>query len=623
MLDSHREALAGNFVCTRPYIGASIFRLLMNRRRIVHIQIVLLAVLALLVFLQAFGPGVRTSGDVVFEGIDPHELRRQAFVLEAPAELHIRATGSLGSADDTLFAAHAWILDASSRRPAWRMRPEARRSGERIVRFDTTLTLAGGTYIAHYASHGPSLTQRRSRSFLDRIFRSDDDWTADASEWEFVIEGGSEGGIEGSGDADIRTVSLDDARDDEHVIWTTGAVGNRASVRAWLLVDDTVRTHVYTVGEIADEVSDFGWIRQANDSIQTWTFTDGESIWAGGAPSNRLFEGWMDLVPGIYEVGYQSDARHAYDAWRANPPFDPDGWGMALSANDPQVRDAVRMFDPWEHARSVVELTAVGNDEERSATLRVEEDVEVVIYTLGEIGRTRYDYGSLVDVDRYQTTWEMTDERSTEAGGHRNNRREIALRTLQPGSYRLEYRTDGSHAYGDWRNGRPDNPERWGVSLFTLDSTAAARVTVLDTVATGTPPGSPPPPSPPAPADGNVLLEATSMGSDQRIRREFRLDEETSLQIRALGEITLVNRFDYGWIERADNGAIAWEMTYGNTVHAGGDSRNRMFNGAVTLPSGDYVAHYVTDFSHAYGDFRSEEVQPTDPSAWGIIIQRR
>src|SRR5690625_1214408 len=110
----------------------------MNRRRLVHIQIALLAVLVLLVFAQAFGPAGGPDGDIVFEDIDAHELRRQAFELDAPAELHVRAAGSLGTANDTLLAAHAWILDASTLRPAWRLHPQTRARSGRIVRADTT-----------------------------------------------------------------------------------------------------------------------------------------------------------------------------------------------------------------------------------------------------------------------------------------------------------------------------------------------------------------------------------------------------------------------------------------------------------------------------------------------------
>ena len=582
----------------------------MNRRRLVHIQIALLAVLVLLVFAQAFGPAGGPDGDIVFDDIDAHELRRQAFELDAPAELHVRAAGSLGTANDTLLAAHAWILDASTLRPAWRLHPQTRARSGRIVRADTTIRLSGGKYIAYYASLGPSLTERQSRSFLDRLFGKSESWTSDASEWELVIQHPENTGF--------RTLDQDEVRDDEHVLWTTGKAGNNESMKEWLLVSDSIRAHLYAIGEIGDRVYDYGWIRPAEDSVDLWIFSEEVTSWAGGAPANRFFEGGIELAPGIYEVGYLSDGGHAYSSWRANPPFDPSGWGMTLRAADGFKPGSVRTFDPWTQAWSVIEMIGIGSDEERSVSLQVEAEVDVVIHALGEIGRTRYDYGTLLDLDRYQTVWEMTDERAVAAGGHRNNRREIALRTLQPGHYRLEYRTDGSHAYGDWRHSKPDHPERWGVSVFTLDSTAAARISTLDSTASIDPPAPPQ-----TPARGNVLLDATELSNDQRIRREFRLREEASLQITALGEITLVNRFDYGWIERADDGATVWEMTYDNTIHAGGDSRNRMFRGVVTLPAGDYVAHFVTDHSYAYGDFRSEDEQPGDPSAWGITIQRQ
>ena len=37
---------------------------------------------------------------------------------------------------------------------------------------------------------------------------------------------------------------------------------------------------------------------------------------------------------------------------------------------------------------------------------------------------------------------------------------------LPAGRYELRYETDGSHAYGDWNDDPPDDPEGWGITVL-------------------------------------------------------------------------------------------------------------------------------------------------------------
>ena len=60
-------------------------------------------------------------------------------------------------------------------------------------------------------------------------------------------------------------------------------------------------------------------------------------------------------------------------------------------------------------------------------------------------------------------------------------------------------------------------------------------------------------------------------------------------------------------------------MTDDNTRGAGGSEKNRMFDGLVTLPAGRYVAHYISDGSHAAGTWNS--ARPFDAQAWGMRIE--
>jgi hypothetical protein len=77
--------------------------------------------------------------------------------------------------------------------------------------------------------------------------------------------------------------------------------------------------------------------------------------------------------------------------------------------------------------------------------------------------------------------------------------------------------------------------------------------------------------------------------------------------------------FDYGWIEDAD-GRTVWKMKYDETEPAGGSEKNRVFDGVITLPAGNYVLHFRSDGSHSYHDWNADP--PYDPESWGISVYR-
>ncbi len=54
------------------------------------------------------------------------------------------------------------------------------------------------------------------------------------------------------------------------------------------------------------------------------------------------------------------------------------------------------------------------------------------------------------------------------------------------------------------------------------------------------------------------------------------------------------------------------------TVHAGGSNKNRLFDGLLDFPAGDYIAYFVTDDSHAYRDWNASP--PYDQKHWGLTL---
>jgi len=116
------------------------------------------------------------------------------------------------------------------------------------------------------------------------------------------------------------------------------------------------------------------------------------------------------------------------------------------------------------------------------------------------------------------------------------------------------------------------------------------------------------------------VIEAVKVGSAESVERPFALDRDGSIRVKALGEYDEHrDEFaDYAWSSDASSGETVCEMSERNTMGAGGAEKNRIFDGLVELPAGNYVLHYVTDGSHAHGDWNA--ATPFEPEAWGVRL---
>ena len=90
------------------------------------------------------------------------------------------------------------------------------------------------------------------------------------------------------------------------------------------------------------------------------------------------------------------------------------------------------------------------------------------------------------------------------------------------------------------------------------------------------------------------------------------------VRIYALGEGRDGRMFDYGWITSGESRRRVWEMRYDDTERAGGDPKNRLFDGTVHLDKGSYIVHYISDDSHSAGDWNASA--PPDGAHWGITV---
>jgi hypothetical protein len=189
------------------------------------------------------------------------------------------------------------------------------------------------------------------------------------------------------------------------------------------------------------------------------------------------------------------------------------------------------------------------------------------------------------------------------AGGGQKNRYCDEKVKFKKGKYVLYYVTDDSHSYDEFNVLPPYDPVNWGVAVVAVDRADKGDFETF------VPEGR-----------GEPLISLTRIGDDDFDSQAFQLKSDQSLRVVAIGEYSgWGNDFvDYGWVENASTGRIVWEMTHRNTEHAGGASKNRKFEGLITLSKGYYIAHYITDDSHSYRDWNASA--PYEPALWGLSI---
>lgn len=628
----------------------------MRKRKVVRFQLLLLVlVMGLLVYRMASGPPA-PDGLVVFTEIEPDELRQEAFEIDQTMRVAVDIVGSFTSSEEDGLAAHGWIIRRDSREVVWQMDGKAERDRTSLATAQDTLVLESGTYEVYFAAFGATFSAHRSSndSFLSRVINTEQPWQSDQSNWKFII---TPLGKDGDADYDVEYSDPESIwSQNPGMFWTSGPVQSHESTSYLFEIERPMRVHIHAVGELDGQPNDYGWIEHVTTGRRYWQMAMENTEPAGGVSANRIFQGERVMGPGIYRAVFQTDATHAHHDWRGNPPYDVHAWGMALSASNPSERELITEFDPWEDRTPLMSINEVRDDMYLTTQLDVKRPLRVVVYAVGEIGSNKYDYGWIVNNETGQRVWEMSREASQEAGGDDNNRVEVAFLDLRPGTYTVAYETDGSHAYGDWRNGEPTHPMRWGITLFPLEttldpeavavqeianperiavslsesrstSTATATATATASSATGgvsvtATPAAPAPPSEPPPAlgSGEAMVQHTRLENDARVESLFTIEETTKVHIYALGEISHSGRYDYGWIERANTRETVWDMTWDNTRTSGSDDKNRLYDGVITLEPGTYRVNFRTDFSHAFNDFGNEG--PEHPDRWGITIER-
>lgn len=583
----------------------------------------LVAVVLILLIMRADANG-NALVDITRVKAEDQPIER-AFVVNDPMRVAVEASGSFESGGaDSVLAAHGWLVHRETGRVVWRMRPARRPERGSYVLMRDTLALEPGTYDAVYTALGDPLVRAPEASggglgsgIRDFFSRGGRGWVGDADRWRLVVEPATSED-RGRGDRLDRDLEIEEP---DSLVWSTGPARSLGRYETTLRVSEPVQVHLdalfeSTGGAVADSAM---LVSAEGDTL--WTTRAEGSAWAGGSIKNRRQSDTLSLPVGQYRAVYVADADHAYDSWTANPPWQPWKWGLRIApADSAAASGAIVALDPLRDLPRVAELFCVGQSALEEVRLEVLEPIDVQIVAVGElVDDQAYDFATLVQ--NGEAIWDMRTASLTDAGGARKNRMAEETLSLVPGVYTLRYQTDGSHHCDSFGDDGPDRQDFWGVVLLSADGEEPGRrVRVLSTGAPADPLDGPEPPE-------GVLTSLTRVESDREVSGHFQLGATTDVCVMALGEIDGTTRRDWARIALPKDSTV-WEMTADNSYPVGGAAQGGAASGAgtenrvaiarLTLPAGRYITHFVTDGSHAWGDWVGP--RPPQDDLWGVQV---
>jgi hypothetical protein len=375
-------------------------------------------------------------------------------------------------------------------------------------------------------------------------------------------------------------------------------------------------------------LSTYAWILNHTTREVVWTMTSGNSS-TSGRSSLRKAEESKFLEPGRYELymyasGWQSGnividgGKDFLDVIEDLTDGDDDNydldWGrdldecyVRLSSDEVKTADVKQFEITGGLPNALVSFVSLGDDEYVQQAFTVDEPMNIRIYALVEHpsgNRSPVDYGWIINTATRERVWEIDRFNSERAGGGRKNRVFNDEIRLDKGNYVLHYVTDDSHSWDGFNMEPPDDPINWGITLLPGTDFKPASFHLVEVTD----------------ERGKPLIDFTRARDNEYFEKVFELTKPATVRVYAIGEYSESdNEFvDYGWIEDAATGETVWEMTHRNTDHAGGDEKNRMFEGSVDLKAGRYLAAYVTDDSHSYRDWNTG--RPYDEKSYGMAM---
>jgi hypothetical protein len=161
--------------------------------------------------------------------------------------------------------------------------------------------------------------------------------------------------------------------------------------------------------------------------------------------------------------------------------------------------------------------------------------------------------------------------------------------------------TDDTHNFNGWNTAPPLDPYFWGVTIQVAVGSSGARTYEYEDM-----------------PQKNVVVSLTQLRNEDFKSEGFSLVQNTKLRIYAIGEGRGRDMYDSARIVDAKTRDVVWEMDARDTEHAGGASKNRVFDGVVDFKAGNYIAYAYTDGSHSFNDWNASP--PHDQDHWGLTV---
>lgn len=367
-----------------------------------------------------------------------------------------------------------------------------------------------------------------------------------------------------------------------------------------------------------DAMLSSAWILDANTREVVWVLDDGDSD--RKSRHLREYHDELELNAGRYEVYYSTFPASGDwdDSWLSFPDafrmgnYDWEDYEDASREFEITVRGAGRSLSEKDvesyreglKKGAIVSYTALSGEVYKEIGLQLDRELELEIYSVGEVRKDElYDGAWIIDTSNRKKVWQLDYWDSDFAGGGSKNRKFKGKVKLPAGKYALYCATDDSHHFDRWNTAPPYDPYFWGVTVQVADPGMAKYVKTYDYEAI---------------PERSVIVSMTRLRDGDFESKGFTLKKPMKVRVYAIGEGTGHDMYDSSRIINAATREIVWEMEMRQTEHAGGASKNRVFDRTIDLPAGNYIAYAYTDGSHSYHDWNS--APPHDQEHWGLTI---
>ena len=545
--------------------------------------------------LSTFAQEVLKVGNVY-----PGEVEMGGFNLSQGTTIEIEGEGASFDKWDNYLEYYAWILKTDTRKVVWRSKNSddySKQDGE--YDFDSEIELEAGNYEVYYTGgrEGNSYTINiNGIGAIQDLFNGKKCHIKKYKKEFYISISSDENPIK-----IVDPVKLVDARENAIVSFTR--VGDSENLQKGFSLKANTEISIYGIGEgVRSEFYDFGYIYDVANNKRVWMFNRNDGSYAGGGKKNTVEKAEITLPKGSYKVHYKSDDSHSYDEWNVLPPDDPQYWGIVVSLVNTADKKNIIPFRKKDIVKPIIDITKVEEDEFLSQGFTLSKNIKLRVMGLGEGRKDFSDYGWIENANTKEIVWKMTPENSEYAGGARKNRIADNIINLDAGNYIAYYITDDSHNYDDWNNTPPFEEDKWGITIWALNKKDKSSVKLFNAKNF---------------VNKNIIAELTMVGDDENLSKKFSISKKRLVKVIAIGEGSGGELVDYAWITD-ENGYTIWEMKYKETSHAGGGSKNRIFNSEITLKAGDYKLHYITDDSHSFEEWNTSP--PDNPQMYGVTL---